>query len=438
MIINYTKSYCCKCNTLHNAKIEKIKNKIIFNVSCRGISKKIEISGDAGLFLSIRKKSSADLSDNFKRKSISWDNQLELTDKCNMNCPICYTDSSPENTGFLKFDELKDLIKNLKKKKIKLIALSGGEPTLHPELFNYIKYIRKQKMIPKILTNGIAIGKAETFAPKLKESGVEYCYFQFDSFKDKIQKKLRGRNYIKVKLKALDNAKKANLQMGMVSVMIKDNLNEAGELLKLASRYIPNMAVLVFLSAAKSAGRFNLKKSDMTDRESVINALIKSGAVRGLAKENFRPYPRFTPMGFDLHPDCAALLFLAVVKNRIEPLENYIDIDRVYKLMNKTESEINFFKALILFTFYILRSLRYKKIFKIIKIVSGLLFMKGRHSVMVVSIEQFLNEIYHDQKRLDHCTAFHVLKDGSMLPLCIYNHPDERRHSKGRKKNINR
>ena len=58
---------------------------------------------------------------------------IEITDQCELNCPICLKDF--KNPFQMSLSEFEHVLETLfaSEGKVNLINLSGGEPTLHPE-----------------------------------------------------------------------------------------------------------------------------------------------------------------------------------------------------------------------------------------------------------------------------------------------------------------
>lgn len=77
---------------------------------------------------------------------------IELTDKCNFLCGHCYKNAKPQNTTYIKSSIYFDIIDELRHK-TKMIGLSGGEPTLHPQINELIKYMNHDFSI-NLYTNG--------------------------------------------------------------------------------------------------------------------------------------------------------------------------------------------------------------------------------------------------------------------------------------------
>ncbi len=73
---------------------------------------------------------------------------------CNMNCSYCYNSdlitSKDENYSV---DEVLDFLKK-RKEKLDGVVITGGEPTIHKDLIDFIKKIKKIGFLVKLDTNG--------------------------------------------------------------------------------------------------------------------------------------------------------------------------------------------------------------------------------------------------------------------------------------------
>jgi radical SAM protein with 4Fe4S-binding SPASM domain len=65
---------------------------------------------------------------------------LEITNLCNMRCKHCYVDSGKKLSAELNLEEIKRIIDMIPPFSNKQIAISGGEPTLHPDLEEILEY----------------------------------------------------------------------------------------------------------------------------------------------------------------------------------------------------------------------------------------------------------------------------------------------------------
>ncbi len=76
---------------------------------------------------------------------------LLVTSRCNQNCPSCYAN---KNTNELPIKKIFKIIDELSELKVFQLAIGGGEPFLHNDIVDIIKYTRQKNIIPNITTNG--------------------------------------------------------------------------------------------------------------------------------------------------------------------------------------------------------------------------------------------------------------------------------------------
>ncbi|MBU7032367.1 MAG: radical SAM protein [Theionarchaea archaeon] len=82
---------------------------------------------------------------------------LELTRECNLHCEHCYSDAGSPRDDELSFAEIKSLIDQLAGMGVLSLTLTGGEPLLHPRLFDIMKYARKNHLSLLLFTNGTLV-----------------------------------------------------------------------------------------------------------------------------------------------------------------------------------------------------------------------------------------------------------------------------------------
>jgi MoaA/NifB/PqqE/SkfB family radical SAM enzyme len=95
---------------------------------------------------------------------------LDLTSACNFSCPFC-VDSKLINAGkSLALEEVKKTIHTLHSHGLlSVILIGGGEPTLHKDFGEIVRYIKSKKLQIGIVTNGSRLEKIEVVAGELRE-----------------------------------------------------------------------------------------------------------------------------------------------------------------------------------------------------------------------------------------------------------------------------
>lgn len=81
---------------------------------------------------------------------------VRITEKCNMGCSHCMINAGP-NGEHMKTNIYEQTLNFIKSTKYPFIMLTGGEPTLHPQLISFIELAEKQGIKILILSNGTFI-----------------------------------------------------------------------------------------------------------------------------------------------------------------------------------------------------------------------------------------------------------------------------------------
>ena len=108
------------------------------------------------------------------------DAHLALTTRCNMYCNGCYSTKLGDEPRDISIDMAKAIIDKLSGLGVFSLSFGGGEPTLHPQLFDIAAYAREKQILPNMTTNGLTMD--EQFAKKCDVFGV--VHFSIHNLKD--------------------------------------------------------------------------------------------------------------------------------------------------------------------------------------------------------------------------------------------------------------
>jgi hypothetical protein len=169
---------------------------------------------------------------------------LEITDACNISCRACY--KKPGKTFKNRAQVEQDLNDAMRLRKLHTVTLTGGEPTLHPDLLSIIKTISSKGLHSFLLTNGLLVDSKMTQA--LKDAGLDSILFHVDS--GQVREDLPGHasfSDIKARLNQLvDSAHSCGLD-----ISISFTLYDADDDLEQISRYFFDRPELTFLFVAR-------------------------------------------------------------------------------------------------------------------------------------------------------------------------------------------
>ena len=167
---------------------------------------------------------------------------LEVTQRCNLGCPVCYADSTATAAdepslstiqGWFKAAALTGPGSN--------IQLSGGEPTLRDDLPQIVAMGREAGFeFIQVNTNGLRLASDEQFVSDLKAAGLSSIFLQFDGTHDAIYEKLRGRPLLAQKQAVIERCGKHGIGVVLVPTLVPGvNDHDIGNLMKLAVAHVP-------------------------------------------------------------------------------------------------------------------------------------------------------------------------------------------------------
>ena len=154
---------------------------------------------------------------------------VDINEACNLACPVCFADSSPERTLHRPLAEIERMMDTLvaSEGEPDLLQISGGEPTIHPQILEILR-AAKQRPIRHVMlnTNGIRIAEDPDFVKQLAEfrPGFE-VYLQFDSLRAEAHLNLRGADLTRIRRRALEALERAGISTTLV-VVVKCGIND--------------------------------------------------------------------------------------------------------------------------------------------------------------------------------------------------------------------
>ena len=142
---------------------------------------------------------------------------LDLTSSCNFSCPFC-VDSKLINSGkSLTLEEVRKTIDTLRSYGLlSVILIGGGEPTLHKEFEEIVRFIKSKKLQIGIVTNGSRLEKVEAVVETLGEK--DWVRISIDAASERVFNELHAPR-IQVTLKGiLERAREVKKKNPVVSL----------------------------------------------------------------------------------------------------------------------------------------------------------------------------------------------------------------------------
>jgi len=144
---------------------------------------------------------------------------------------ICYKDAK----AFGKYisDDIVENIVNIIDGKINSITFTGGEPTLHPHIINYIEQFSKKTPYLTMITNGSQLYKFSRYASTLQK--LDTIQFSLYGRNDDEYEKMTGnRNGFTHLKKSIEFAKKNNIKVHLSLTLSNKTINHIDEFVEVA------------------------------------------------------------------------------------------------------------------------------------------------------------------------------------------------------------
>lgn len=167
---------------------------------------------------------------------------LEVTDRCNLRCSVCFADSGGSSAND---PSTKDIAWRLERAMNAVgptnLQLSGGEPTLRDDLPEIVELARNiGYSFIQVNSNGLRLASDKDYAERLRNSGLASVFLQFDGVDDDIYRSLRGKALLGQKLQAIRNCGEAGLGIVLVPTLVKGvNTNSIGAIVRQALQLAP-------------------------------------------------------------------------------------------------------------------------------------------------------------------------------------------------------
>ena len=385
---------------------------------------------------------------------------IDITNRCNMSCPICFADAA--SAGYVyepDMETIKSMLlayRDMRPVPGRVIQISGGEPTIHPRFIEIVEMARDLGFTHlQMASNGIKLADPD-FCRRTAEAGMHTVYLQFDGCNDEVHEKTRGRKgYYEIKLKALENMKRYGIHVVFTPTIVRGfNDDQVGAILKFAIENAEHCSGIAFQPVAIT-GRIDEKQREQmryTIPDLAIDIEKQTGIV---SREHWYPISCTSPfskfymairgsetLNITCHPHCSLATYLVMdiddPINTVTPMPQIIDVPAMLNDMNElafkaAKARIKLFSKLSAFN-----SLR--RHFKADKAPKGLTFKRflealnglvdkdvgrsGRGTqwkFMLIGSMHFMDAYNYDTSRVQRCCIHYSTPGGVMYPFCTYN-----------------
>jgi len=169
--------------------------------------------------------------------------RLQITTECNQDCLFCSVPKSPIEKP--SFDELRKRVKKLKELGTTDLFITGGEPTIHKDLFKILD-LAKELGFEEITIQSNCSNLTKPFLEKIKGYKNVKFDISFHSFEEEIFKKLSNSDNYKEFLSGLKNIKDLGVPCYLTIVINKLNYRKLKEHIQFIRKNFPNITHFSF------------------------------------------------------------------------------------------------------------------------------------------------------------------------------------------------
>lgn len=112
--------------------------------------------------------------------------RISVTDRCNFRCLYCMPETGMQwlpKSDILSYEEISEVVRQLAPLGLRRLRITGGEPTIRPQIHNLVRMLRSVPGITDIAlsTNGVRLPE---LASLLRDAGLDRINMSVDSLRD--------------------------------------------------------------------------------------------------------------------------------------------------------------------------------------------------------------------------------------------------------------
>lgn len=245
---------------------------------------------------------------------IAW----QLTQECNLGCMHCCEESGADKRlpDEMSHEELFNFCEEIVKSEVPYVAISGGEPLLHPEFFDISEFIRAEGCSLKVETNGEFIDRKVA----RRVAGLEFRSVQvsLDGATPATHERLRLSGNWQKAVQAIKYLREEGVNTEIVFVPTKFNIQEIGQVIDLAASLgiygVYTGKIMRIGRAALNWNRLNPSEEEYERFFSILRQ--KTDEYNGKMKVYFYPYDVLEELRYRL--DCPAASLLVIPNGKVK------------------------------------------------------------------------------------------------------------------------
>ncbi len=326
----------------------------------------------------------------------------EVTNACNLACPVCYSDAKGDR--FVPLAEFRRSIERLIEQKggLDSVQLTGGEATMHPQFLELVSFLHGRAEVKKVYlpTNGLLLASGDLAARLVPYRDKLMVLLQFDAETAEANRAMRAANPEKARQRVIARLDRLGIAMQLTMTMTRGvNDGQVGWVVRqgLAHRNVKVIA----LQPVTYSGRYELAQDP--DERLTLSDVLKAVAAQvrpRVRAEEFAPIPCS-------HPNCGWITLFVRRFGMVKNIMRFIDLPAImdevaYKTLlstNELQRAVGTRNRLATLARKLVRST----------------------DIFTVAIKPFMDRFNYDQDRIANCCHHLMDTEGRPVSFCEYN-----------------
>ena len=369
-----------------------------------------------------------------------------ITNRCHLNCWYCFFYAKEGEPIYEpSLDEFKKLFANLRAQRPippNAIQLTGGEPTMHPQIVEIVRAAREAGFEQvQLNTTGINLGLDPDLAVRLRYAGVNTLYLSFDG----VSMRANPKNHWEIPF-ILEAARKAEIGIVFVPTVISGiNDHELGAMVNFALNHL-DVVRAVNYQPVSLVGRMPDKAREqmritipgmIKELEEQTHGVINrdhwfSVPYTGIFDKFLEAVAGRYMYDMSIHFACGMGTYLFLDDDKkIVPLPEFVDVLGIYEYLRENYDEIKeeggITKKLLGIRRFVDEEKQPKSV-NFLKLLTNFLMNKDfgslgaiHHKTLFLGSMHFQDEYNYDVQRVERCDIHYAMPDGEVLPFCTFN-----------------
>lgn len=190
---------------------------------------------------------------------LEW--SVAITTACNLKCKLCARTIYNLKSAYMKKEVFKRILEYTSGKTITIMG--GGEPFMHPEVFDFIEMCQQANATCNIVTNGVLLTE-DKIRQLLQYSNIKIITFSIDGWFDSYNTARVNSNFNKVidNLELTSRLRKNRIPATAINFLgSQSNIEDFPKLIGMTRNYVDTITLLQLLIFSKDNTNLHLNRS---------------------------------------------------------------------------------------------------------------------------------------------------------------------------------